>query len=70
MAKKYMVQWVKRYYVGGTVEIEAGYPEEAYNLVADRMQDYIKVRLTEVSQFKYDPTGDDVHVIGEKRLPD
>ena len=52
---KYKVDWVKKYFECGTIEVLASSPEEAENIVYDQIGDY-------EGSLHYDVDGDDVTV--------
>ena len=52
---KYKVDWDKKYYDCGTIEVLASSPEEAENIVYDQIGDY-------EGSLQYDVDGDDVTV--------
>jgi len=52
---KYKVDWVKKYFECGTIEVLASSPEEAENIVYDQIGDY-------EGSLQYDVDGDDVTV--------
>jgi len=55
---KYEVQWSKRYYSSGKVEIEANNKEEAEEIVGERIGDF-------EGSMQYDADGDDIYILGE-----
>lgn len=60
---KYEVEWTKTYYASGVVEVEANHKDDAHDMVLDNIGDY-------EGSMQYDPSVDEVYVIGEKRLAD
>ena len=58
----YEVQWSKRYYASGCVEIDAESEEQARELILERIGDY-------EGSMQYDADGDDVFILGEKPEP-
>jgi hypothetical protein len=53
---KYEVQWSKRYYAAGTVEIEADSPEEAERITLENIGNY-------EGSMQYEPDTDDAFVL-------
>jgi len=60
---KYEIQWSKRYYASGHVEVEAESKEEAKKIAEERLGDY-------EGSMQYDPDGDDIFVLGTKEQMD
>ena len=57
---KYEVQWVRRYYIAGTVEVEADDEVKAHDAVLGNIGVY-------TGSLQPEPDGDEAYVLGENK---